>query len=184
LYTADKYLLYNDPFMGLMDSTLDGTEGDSYALCAEKLSKVPMDHPWAYLFETQKALSEVLAIKANLGTRTRSAYHAKDHAALKAVIGEYDAIEEKLDVFYEAYKKQWYHDNKGYGFEVQDARIGGLKQRIRHCKEMLIAYEAGKLTQIDELEEKQLDFEGNGENFSKKHLTYGYWDRIITANIV
>lgn len=184
LYTADKYLLYNDPFMGLMDSTLDGTEGDSYALCAEKLSKVPMDHPWAYLFETQKALSEVLAIKANLGTRTRSAYQAKDSAALKAVIGEYDAIEEKLAVFYEAYKKQWYHDNKGYGFEVQDARIGGLKQRIRHCKEMLIAYEAGELTQIDELEEKQLDFEGNGESFSKKHLTYGYWDKIISANIV
>jgi hypothetical protein len=49
---------------------------------------------------------------------------------------------------------------------------------------MLIAYEAGELTHIDELEEKQLDFEGNGENFSKKHLTYGYWDRIITANIV
>lgn len=184
LFTADKYLLYNDPFMGLMDSTLDGTEGAAYALCAEKLSKVPMNHPWAYLFETQKALSQVLAIKANLGTRTRSAYHAKDSAALKAVITEYEQLEEKLEAFYQAYRKQWYTESKGYGFEVQDARIGGLKQRIRHCREMLTAFAAGELAAIEELEEKQLDFAGNGDNFSKEHITYGYWDRIITANIV
>ena len=184
LFTADKYLLYNDPFMGLLDSTLDGTEGDSYALCEEKLSKVSLDQPWAYLFETQRALSEVLAIKANLGPRTRSAYYAKDYAALKALVAEYKAIEEKLDVFYEAYKKQWYKENKGYGFEVQDMRIGGLKQRIRHCREMLMAYESGELDRIEELEEKQLDFEGNGENFSRNHLIFGHWDKIITANIV
>lgn len=184
LYNSDKYLLYNDPFMGIMDSTLDGTEGESYGICAKKLDEVPLDHPWAYLFETQKALSEVLAIKANLGTRTRSAYYAKDHAALKKVIDEYEAVEEKLEVFYCAYRRQWYRENKGQGFEIQDARLGGLKHRIRHCREMLIDYEAGQLTRIDELEEKLLDVEGNGENFGKKHLTYGYWNKIVSANIV
>lgn len=184
LYNSDKYLLYNDPFMGLMDSTLDGTEGETFALCAKKLGEVPLDHPWAYLFQTQKALSEVLAIKANLGTRTRSAYHNRDHAALKAVIAEYDILEEKLDVFYKAYRKQWYKDNKGPGFEVQDARLGGLKQRIRHCKEMLIDYENGSIDRIDELEEQLLDFEGNGESFRKKHLVFRVWDQNITANIV
>ena len=89
-----------------------------------------------------------------------------------------------FDEFYEAYKNQWYLENKSFGFEVQDARIGGLIRRVHHCKEILMDYLAGKITKIDELEEIQLDFEGNGENFSKKHLTYGYWDRIITANIV
>ena len=184
LYTADKYLLYNDPFIGLMDSTLDGTEDEAYALCAKKLGEVSLDHPWAYLFETQKALSDVLAIKANLGPRTRSAYEDKDHTALKKLIAEYEAVEEKLDIFYRAYCKQWYRENKGLGFEVQDAHIGGLKQRIRHCKEMLIAYESGQLSHIDELEEKRLDFMGNGENFTRKHMIYGYWDKIISANMV
>ena len=103
---------------------------------------------------------------------------------MKALIAEYDIVEEKLNLFYEAYKNQWYLENKSFGFEVQDARLGGLKQRIRHCKEILMAYVAGEITQIDELEETQLDFVGNGENFERKHLTYGYWDRIITANIV
>ncbi len=184
LYNPDKYLLYNDPFMGIMDSTLDGTEGAGFAECARKLAEVPSDHPWAYLFETQKALSEVLVIKANLGTRTRSAYHANDCAALKAVISEYETLEEKLGVFYEAYRRQWYKENKGIGFEVQDVRIGGLIQRIRHCKEMLIDYENGSIDRIDELEEQLLDFEGNGENFRKKHLVFRVWDQNITANIV
>lgn len=184
LYTADKYLLYNDPFIGLMDSTLNGTEDEAYGLCAKKLDDVSKNQPWAYLFETQKALCDVLAIKANLGPRTRSAYENKDHTTLKKLIGEYEAVEEKLDVFYRTYRKQWYKENKGLGFEVQDAHIGGLKQRIRHCKEMLIAYEAGQITHIDELEEKQLDFMGGGENFSQKHMIYGYWDKIISANMV
>ena len=184
LYNADKYLLYNDPFMGVMDSTLDGTEGAGFAEAARKLGEVPMDHPFAYLFATQKALAEVLAIKANLGTRTRQAYHAKDKAALAAVIADYEALDAKISAFYEAYKTQWYKENKGIGFEVQDARIGGLKQRVLHCKEMLMNYESGVIDRIDELEEELLDFEGNGKCFQKKHLVFKPWDQIITANIV
>ncbi len=184
LYTADKYLLYNDPFIGLMDSTLDGTEGDSYALCAEKLSQVSTDHRYGYLFETQKALSEVLCIKAGLGERTRTAYHSKDLQALQAVIKDYEAVEEKLEVFYEAYRKQWHIENKGFGFEVQDMRIGGLKQRICHCRQRLMAFAAGEVQQIEELEEKRLDFEGNGDVFCQKPLLYGFWDKAYTANIM
>ena len=100
------------------------------------------------------------------------------------MIAEYGAVEEKLTVFYEAYKTQWYKENKGVGFEVQDARIGGLIQRIRHCKEMLMDYERGIIDRIDELEEQLLDFEGNGECFGKKHLVFRKWDQNITANIV
>lgn len=184
LYNPDKYLLYNDPFMGMMDSTLDGTEGAGFAEAARKLGEVPTNHPFAYLFATQKALAELLSIKANLGTRTRDAYHGKDKAALAAVIADYEALDAKISAFYEAYKTQWYKENKGVGFEVQDARIGGLKQRILHCKEMLIDYERGIIDRIDELEEKLLDFEGNGECFQKKHLVFRQWDQNISANIV
>lgn len=184
LYTADKYLLYNDPFMGLMDSTLDGTEAEAYAHCAKKLSQVSPDQPFGYLFETQKALAEVLAIKADLGERTRKAYHSQDMQALRTVIKDYEAVEEKLEVFYRAYCKQWHIENKGFGFEVQDMRLGGLKQRVRHCKERLMAYVAGEVEKIEELEEKRLDFLGNGEDFQKKPILYGYWDKAYTANIM
>lgn len=184
LYTADKYLLFNDPFIGLMDSTLDGTEGSAYALCAKKLNQVPENKTYGYLFKTQKALAEVLEIKADLGDRTRKAYESKDLQALQEIIKDYDRVEERLEVFYKAYRKQWYIENKGFGWEVQDMRLGGLKQRICHCKEQLMAYAAGEVAKIEELEEKRLDVMGNGENFQRKHLLYGYWDMAFTANIM
>ena len=184
LYTADKYLLYNDPFMGLMDSTLDGTEGEAYALCAQKLGQVPPDKTYGYLFETQKALAEVLEIKADLGDRTRKAYESKDLQVLQEIIKDYDRVVQRLEVFYRAYRRQWYIENKGFGWEVQDMRLGGLKQRICHCKEQLMAYAAGEVEKIDQLEEKRLDFEGNGENFQSKPLLYGFWDKAFTANIM
>ena len=93
-------------------------------------------------------------------------------------------MDAKISAFYEAYKTQWYKENKGIGFEVQDARIGGLKQRVLHCKEMLMNYESGVIDRIDELEEELLDFEGNGKCFQKKHLVFKPWDQIITTNIV
>ena len=184
LYTADKYLLYNDPFMGLMDSTLDGTEGEAYALCAQKLGQVPPDKTYGYLFETQKALAEVLEIKADLGDRTRKAYESKDLQVLQEIIKDYDRVVQRLEVFYRAYRRQWYIENKGFGWEVQDMRLGGLTQRICHCKEQLMAYAAGEVEKIDQLEEKRLDFEGNGENFQSKPLLYGFWDKAFTANIM
>lgn len=184
LYNSEKYLLYNDPFMGLMDSTLDGTEGNAFAECARKLACVSKNQRWGYLFETQKALCEVLAVKANLGSRTRNAYHSKNKQLLSAAIAEYEMLEEKLAVFYETYRRQWYRENKGHGFDVQDIRIGGLRQRIHHCKEMLKAYQEGKLERIEELEEILLDFSGNGEQFERKPLVFKNWNEISTANVL
>lgn len=184
LYNSDKYLLYNDPFMGLMDSTLDGTEGAAFAECARKLGNVPENQRWGYLFETQKALSEVLAVKANLGSRTRNAYQSKNKQVLTTVIAEYGVLEEKLAVFYEAYRRQWYKENKDHGFEVQDIRIGGLRQRVHHCREMLEAYQKGELARIEELEEPLLDFEGNGKQFQKKPLVFKPWREIVTTNVL
>lgn len=184
LYDSDKYLFYNDLFMGIMDSTLDGSEGEGFAECARKLKEVPKDNKWGYLFETQIALCEVLAIKANLGTSTRAAYHAQDKETLATVITKYEALEEKLATFYEVYRKQWYKENKGHGFDVQDIRIGGLRQRVHHCKEMLKEYQAGTIERIEELEETLLDFTGNGEQFSRKPLTFKNWNEISTANVL
>ena len=126
----------------------------------------------------------MLEIKADLGDRTRKAYESKDLQALQEIIKDYDRVEERLEVFYKAYRKQWYIENKGFGWEVQDMRLGGLKRRVRHCKERLMAYVAGEVEKIEELEEKRLDFLGNGEDFQKKPILYGYWDKAYTANIM
>ena len=184
LYNSEKYLLYNDPFMGLMDSTLDGSETEGFAQCAKRLAEVPRNDKWGYLFDTCQTLCEVLVVKAGLGQRTRTAYQTNDKEALKAVICEYELLDEKIKKFYDALCVQWHKENKAHGFEVQDMRIGGLRQRICHCKKRLEAYLSGDIAKIEELDEQLLDLMGNGECFEKKPIRFPWWKEIVSANVV
>ena len=184
IINSEKYLLYNDPFLGLMDSTLRGDEEEHFLSCAKKLAQVPKDRAFGYLFETQEALCRVLALKAGIGQRTRKAYERGDKEALTAVMDEYQVLEERLSIFYEAFRRQWYLENKGHGFDVQDIRLGGLMQRVRHCREMLLDYLAGRTDHIDELEEKLLDFDGNGGSFSNEPKFFNCWSENATANVL
>ena len=181
---AEKYLLYNDCFTGILDSTIAGGENEQYAQCARKLGRLKTDPNWGYLFAAEQALCEVLAIKAELGVHTRTVYASKDKEALKALIGDYKKLQKKLDLFYKAYKEQWFKENKPHGFDVQDVRIGGLIMRIRSCTERLQDLYDGKTTVIEELEEKQLDLRGNGENFEQKAICFNSWEGAVTANVI
>ena len=62
-------------------------------------------------------------------------------------------------MFYAAYRALWYKENKAFGFEVQDIRLGGLMQRLKNCRERLTAYVKGKISAIDELEQEILPHE-------------------------
>lgn len=183
-HNPEKYLLYNDLFRGIADSTLQGGEGELFALCAHKLRKVPKNDQWGYLFDTQTALCEVLSVKAELGLKTREVYRLGNKEKLAAIIEDYRILEKKLDILYETFCVQWYQENKGHGFDVQDIRLGGLKQRVCHCRKILEDYLAGNIEQIEELEEKLLDYEGNGEVFSKKPVLINVWQEMVTTNVV
>lgn len=176
----DKYLLYQDPFMGLMESTRQGGENRQFADCAARLRAVKDRGGYDKLFETQAALCEVLAIKAELCEHTRKAYRAGGEA-LRAVIAEYLALETRLEVFYDAFLDQWTWENKPFGFEVQDARLGGLMRRVRHCRRELERYLAGEISEIAELEEPLLDLQGGGEPFDHKPTSYNTWQDTITV---
>lgn len=184
IVNSEKYLLYNDPFLGLFDSTLAGGEGRQFAQCAHALEDMPEAGEWSYLFHTQRDLCRVLACKAELGSRTRAAYQAGDRAALTALLPDYRTAEERLDAFYESFRRQWDRDNKRYGFEVQDIRLGGLRQRVRHCREILEAYLTGELGAIEELQEPLLDVRGNGRDFTRQPLCFNNWAQNATANVI
>ena len=184
ILNAEKYLLYNDCFTGLLDSTLKGGENEQYAKCVRPLGLMKKEENWGYLFSTQQALCEVLAIKAELGTKTREVYASKDKEKLEALIGDYRKLRKKVNNFYKEFKKQWFTENKPHGFDVQDVRLGGLMTRIKSCEERLQALYDGKIEIIEELEEKQLDYHGGGEQFGHKHDCYNNWAETVTVNIV
>ncbi len=185
---AEKYLLYNDCFTGLLDTTLAGGEGGKYAVCAERLEKAGTEGEWRQLFETQKALCEVLEVKAELGARTRKVYAAWKESGsgageLENLLSDYRELLERLERFYRVYKTQWFGENKPHGFDVQDIRLGGLIRRVQSCMDRLEALRHGSIRVIEELEERQLDIRGM-DGSEGEPLCFNSWGMTATANVI
>lgn len=176
----NKYLLYNDPFTGMLDKTVVSGEGAQFGACANRLEALQDTPEWGYLFRTLGALSRLLEVKAELGVRTRSAYQRGDRAALAALLEDYDETLRRLESFHAVYQAQWMQENKPHGFDVQDLRLGGLMQRIKSCRARLQAYCDGALTRIDELEEDTLDFFDGDKRGAWPLITH--WGVIATPN--
>ena len=87
---------------------------------------------------------------------------------MSALIEDYKKAETYLDIFYEAFRKLWFTENKAQGFELQDIRLGGLKQRLAHCRKRLTEYMEGEIESIPELEEEVLDYFGNGREYTEE----------------
>ncbi|MBQ7566322.1 MAG: beta-N-acetylhexosaminidase [Oscillospiraceae bacterium] len=178
----DKQLLFNDPFLGLYDSTLMGSEAASYRAAAEKLEAADCG-AYRLQFETIAALARVLELKADLGQRTRAAY-ADGKKALKAVADDYDALLPRLERLYEATRAQWLAENRPQGFEVQDIRLGGVIRRVDDCRRTLRAYLAGELERIEELEQPQLDVEC-GDTFARQPCRkFHRWRHIVSPGSI
>lgn len=183
-FNPEKYLLYNDCFMGRYDSTVSMGDAASYALCAEKLESLTENREYGYLFAAMKALCEVLSIKADIGNKTRSAYLSGDRTALQALAEDYAVMIQKTEEFYVAFRRQWMTDNKPHGFDVQDVRIGGLICRMKHCRERLTEYLNGDLQRIEELEEPLLQYAGGGADFVPERVPRDLirWRNTVSAN--
>lgn len=183
--TANKYLLFNDILLGTLDTIIDEGQGALYAKHAEKIgSVIGGTGRWRYLFETQKALCEVLAIKAELGIKLRNAYKSGDKKALKAAYGQLKLLPERIETFYAILRAQWEKENRPNGFDVQDIRIGALKQRVQVAIKKVGDYLNGKAESVPELAEKLLCFMGHGEEFEKDYDQCEFrWRRMTSVNV-
>ena len=176
-----KYMLYSDPFLGFLDSTVKLGEGEKYVEYAERIREAgKKTRTFRYIFDTLASLCDVLRYKYELGVKTRAAYKAGDKAELLRLAKEdYTYAEKNLSVFIKTFEKQWMKENKPQGFEVQHARLGGLLYRLSYCKKTLIDYANGKSTSIPELCEDILKFR------TESTSTYlNIYTRIVTSNVL
>ena len=112
---------------------------------------------FAYIFKKQRVLCEVLALKYDLGLKVRAAYDKKDKESLNLLLKtRFYPLLRKINKFYKVFREQWMYENKSFGFEVQDYRIGGLIKRIENDIEVIMEYCQGKIDKIDQLEETLL----------------------------
>lgn len=167
-----KYMLYSDPFLGIFDRTAEGRSGEEFAEAKKALAAGEKSARFGYIFKTLAALCDVMEIKYTLGIRTRTAYREKDKAGLEFLAGEYKELEKRLAKFYKQFAAQWAQECKPNGFEKHDIRLGGLMQRVRHCRERLRKYCKGELRSLLELDEGILPY---GGNVSGNSVCYNNW---------
>ena len=157
IVNPSRYMLYNDVLCGLMDCTVSEGDASKYRGYAAQLRKHERNPAWGYLFATQRRLCELLALKYDFGVRLRRAYHAGERALLRMYADELIVLKRKVGAFYEALRRQWYAENKGYGFEIQDYRLGGLLMRIEDVRRRILEYCSGGAERIEEAEEPVLN---------------------------
>lgn len=155
-----KYLLYSDPLVALFDAYIqDGYENiyKDYAEQLEKLSNRKSNY--AYIFDTLSKLCKALSYKAELSVKLKKAYDENDKEWLAALVVRIDNAINAIQDFYKSFKYQWAKENKSFGFEISDIRLGGLMLRLAHLKEIINDYVNGKIEKIEELEEERRSFQ-------------------------
>lgn len=184
---AGKFLLYNDPLLGTMDSVADQLSSRYYESAEERLSAAlerTGDTDLTYMLKTQRSLCSVLCKKASLGTEIRKAYRDRDRMSLQRIADEeIPEIIERLNRFYQDLQEQWDRENKAYGFEIQSIRIGGLRQRLLDTAERINDFLDGKAEAIEELEGEHLPFR-YVEEANIRSLDYNSWSNIVSPSVI
>ena len=155
-FNPSKWLLYGDPLCGRADRWIHPSYGAFYAECEKTLAPHKEDAAFGYVFESLAAMCAVLKNKANLSLRLREAYLAEDKAALAEAIREIPETVAALDRFVRVYRAQWYRENKLFGFENIESRLGALRARLLGVEATVQMYLEGLIPDLAPLAEPML----------------------------
>ncbi len=176
-FCATRGLLYNDPLFGLADAHIpEGADLRAhYADLKEKIAAIADKQGFmAPSFQTLSDLASVLENKADFGLRLTKAYKENDREALSALLSECDTLIEKIHVLHESHRASFHFYNTPFGFELHDARYGGLTSRFATAKMRIADYLSGKIKAIEELEQPRLPLRGKAGEIGKSFMWVHY----------
>ncbi|NLW10896.1 MAG: beta-N-acetylhexosaminidase [Clostridiaceae bacterium] len=175
-------LLWQDPLMGLYDAEIQGLQvAEHFEETAEAFTKIiEKSKLHRHIFETPKALCDVLKNKGDLGIRLKTAYDENNKAELHKISEtEIPELVKKVYILRDAHRRQWHSWNKAFGYEICDVRYGGVIMRLDSTKERIQDYISGKIDKIEELSEERLPY--YGEEPSKYAPRWMVYKQISTA---
>ncbi|MFC4075816.1 beta-N-acetylhexosaminidase [Salinithrix halophila] len=180
-----KFLLWQDPLLGLFDRHVEGIPVASYYsnLSRDLERCLERSGTWRFLFETPLRLAETLILKGDLGIRLKKAYEAGDRETLgRLAEEEIPELYRRVESLRHAHRAQWLETMKPFGWEVLDIRYGGLLTRLESTGSRLVGYLKGEVQRIEELEEKRLFFDSHqpSEGVGKANL----YSRIASPSVM
>ena len=156
--SSSKYLLYGDILLGSFDKNINEKFPKYYKRAIDFLSSQVGNKEYSYLFETMLALVKVLKTKTEIQLELKGAYKEKNFNLIKKIIDKLGDLSSLIKEFYQKVIYSWEKENKPFGCECLDLKIGGLIQRTKHVKKRLENYVDGKESVIPELEKERLNY--------------------------
>nr|WP_269088805.1 hypothetical protein [Streptococcus suis] len=139
---------------------------------------------YAYLFDTQAKLCQVLATKAAISAGIRQAYQEGNRQVLAEQVDGLQQLRIDLESFYQALSYQWMVEKKVFGLDTVDIRLGGLDARIRRAIQRLQSYLNNEVPKLDELEVPILPYDDFHQDKGFCATTANQWQIIATASTI
>lgn len=181
-----KYLLYQDPLMGLFDEQINGFDAKTYYADLEKQLRKITERTDSALFTYYRILARVLMHKAELGIDIKAAYETGERGLLKTISEEFinPCIEDMKELL--NYRRRiWFKECKPFGFEILDIRFQGVIARLESTKMRIDEYVSGAAERLEELEEDRIVFDKDNTDKNHTQCNCSFWHNIISAgNIV
>lgn len=179
---VSKAIFYQDILEGLFDRNLRDYDFKTYyADYIKKFDNIGDFGDLQYLFDYYRKLLTILYEKCDIGNKIYDAYWNRDKQHLKEILDELKNLRKNYEEAHTAMATVWYHDNKPFGFEVIECRIGGVEARIKRAESRIAEYLNGNINSIPELEEKRLYFSGQETPFTSGGIRGMCWDGIFAA---
>jgi hypothetical protein len=158
-----RYLLFNDPLLGLLDKHVKQLDIDVRAYYKELKRWFNTNADGQGLFTEAllyyKALLDVLILKADFGVRLKAAYDKRDQAGLQQSRQDAHDLIERFGKLRQAHRQSWLFYNKPFGFEMFDMMYGALAARFDTVVYRLDQLRNDPQASIAELEEERLWFD-------------------------
>jgi hypothetical protein len=178
------HVLWQDILCGLFDKHIHkDMYKEHYAYCAKVFDSIlNKGGRWSYLFKTQLEHSRVLELKCAVGIEIHKAYEMGDKEQLKQIAENVlPELRERIISFSAAEHRQWMFENKAFGIDSFDIRIGALLKRLDTAIFRIREYLDGKINSIEELTEKQL-YISSANRFEGELLEIKKWSLISTPS--
>ena len=183
----NRYVFYQDVLCPILDKHMTPEQDKPhFAQAAETLAAIKEKAgAYAYLFETQAQLNAILSGKVDVGRRIREAYQEDDKDSLQQIAREeLPKLRSEIENFHKLFSQQWLKENKVFGLDTVDIRMGGLLQRIKRAESRVEYYLAGSISRIDELEVEILPFNDFYGEKDFAATTANQWHTIATASTI
>ena len=185
-----KTMIYFDVLTGLVNKHIKRDEAyGHYSELENELAKYCGYKDYGYLAETARAAAAVCKYKATVPIDIRAAYENGDKNELARLAKEdIPALIQATDELLKAVENQWRIESRAFGLEVQQLRLGGMKERLRGVCDVINDYCSGKIDKIDELEEKVLWYDCRTEETCdlnpRRYGSEASWHGCATINII